>query len=156
MTALHPFHPHHRFHYYTLRYLLPIVLALLLFFLLASPARGQVMIDESQLHGTLPSWVDPPYARATSIEPQVIVAKPFDLPERVWIPAITRTITDRVWVEDRYEYRTIVRYVDGHRFCERVLVLVEPAHFETRCRVDYHFKCRHQLSNQMPPFRGTV
>lgn len=22
--------------------------------------------------------------------------------------------------------------------------------------VDYHFKCRHRLSNQMPPFRGTV
>jgi hypothetical protein len=46
MTALHWFHSHHhRLHFYTLRYLLPILLALILFFLLASPARGQVWID---------------------------------------------------------------------------------------------------------------
>jgi hypothetical protein len=135
MTALHPFHSHHhRFHYYTLRYVLPIILALLLFFLLASPARGQVWVDETQLHGRLPSWVDPAYVKPAPIEPQVIVVEPIRPPERVWVPAITKRITERVWVDDRYEYRTIVGYVDGHRICERVLVLVEPGHFETRCR----------------------
>jgi hypothetical protein len=139
MTALHWFHSHshshHRLHDYTLRYLLPIVLAMLLFFLLASPARGQVMVDESQLHGKLPSWVDPAYAKPTAAESPIIVERIYPpVTERVWIPAVTRTIAERVWVEDRYEYRTITRCVDGRLICERVLVLVQPAHFETRWR----------------------
>ncbi len=41
MTALHAFNAHfHRIHYVALRYVLPILLAMLLFFLLATPARG--------------------------------------------------------------------------------------------------------------------
>jgi len=130
MTALHWFHSHHhRLHFYTLRYLLPILLALILFFLLASPARGQVWIDESQLNGKLPSWVDPAYAK-----PPVAETVPWTVTERAWLPAVVQRITERVWLEDRYEYRTITRCVDGQFIFERVLVLVEPAHLQTRYR----------------------
>ncbi|HZK81363.1 MAG TPA: hypothetical protein VFC46_09860 [Humisphaera sp.] len=41
MTTYHAIQPHsHRFHHIALRYLLPIFLAILLFLLLATPARG--------------------------------------------------------------------------------------------------------------------
>ena len=40
MTALHPIHPHQRERDFFLHYLLPILLALLLYFLLATPIRG--------------------------------------------------------------------------------------------------------------------
>lgn len=127
MTALHWFNSHHpRLHFYTLRYLLPLLLAMILFFLLASPARGQVWIDQSQLNGKLPPWVDPAYAKPPAVVRQVI--------EQVWLPAVTQRITEHVWIEDRFEYRTITRWVDGHLICERVLVLVVPAHFETQYR----------------------
>ena len=54
--------------------------------------------------------------------------------ERVWVPPVTKMSAERVWVVDRYEYRTITRWVDGHCICERLLVLVQPGHFETRWR----------------------
>jgi len=42
MFALHPIHWHHSFHVpaHTLRYMLAGLLAMILFFLLAAPARG--------------------------------------------------------------------------------------------------------------------
>jgi hypothetical protein len=136
MTALHPFHSHHRLHYYTLRYLLPLLLALVLFFLLASPVRGQVMIDANQLHGQLPSWVDPAYAKPAIApeSPVIIVERPYPPIERVWVPAITQTIHERVWVADRYEYRLVMRCAGDHMVWVRELVLAEPGHFEVRCR----------------------
>ncbi|HET6250969.1 MAG TPA: hypothetical protein VFE47_24990 [Tepidisphaeraceae bacterium] len=135
MTLLHPFHVHsHRFHYFFLRYMLPLLLALVLFFLLASPARGQVMIDASQLHGQLPGWVDPAYARPPVTEPpQVIVIEPRPL-ERIWIPAVTQRIVEKVWVADRYEDRLVLHCDGGRTYWVHEFVLVQPAHWETRCR----------------------
>jgi len=42
MFALHPFHWHHSFHVpgHAVRYVLAVLLAMILFFLLAAPARG--------------------------------------------------------------------------------------------------------------------
>ena len=128
MTLLHPFHSQpHRLHYYTLRYLLPLLLALVLFFLLASPVRGQVMIDANQLHGQLPSWVDPAYARPPIVEqPRMIII------ERIWVPSITQRIAERVWMPDRYEDRWVMHCVGDHMLLVRERVLVEPGHWETR------------------------
>jgi hypothetical protein len=54
--------------------------------------------------------------------------------ERVWVPPVTRTVEERVWVHDRVEEREVVRYRGGRRCVEIERVVVEPGHFETRCR----------------------
>jgi hypothetical protein len=49
--------------------------------------------------------------------------------DRVWIPAVTRTECERAWVPDRYEWRDVEQYANGHRYYARQYVLVEPAHW---------------------------
>lgn len=142
MTAFHPLHSHHhRLHHAGAGYVLPVLLALLLFFLLARPVRGQVWIDESQLRGRLPEWVDARYEPAPP--PPTIVPAPHRVwvepvyrlvTERVWVAPVTQRISERTWVPDRYEYQTVYRREGDHLVCERVLVLVQPGHFETRMR----------------------
>jgi hypothetical protein len=65
---------------------------------------------------------------------------------RVWVEPVYRTVCDRVWVADQYEWRDIVHYENHWRrvYHERVLVqgghyedvqrqeVVMPGHWETR------------------------
>jgi hypothetical protein len=74
--------------------------------------------------------------------------RPVILEERVWVEPLYRTVCDRVWVEpvmqrevydrvwvpDRYEWRETVCWEYGRRVVRGVSVLVEPGHFEDRCR----------------------
>ena len=55
--------------------------------------------------------------------------------DRVWVEPVTqREIYDRVWVPDRYEWRETVCWEYGRRVVRGQSVLVEPGHFEDRCR----------------------
>jgi hypothetical protein len=54
--------------------------------------------------------------------------------DRVWIPPVTRTIEERVWIPERVEEREVVRYRNGRRCVEVVRIVIEPGHYETRCR----------------------
>lgn len=53
---------------------------------------------------------------------------------RVWVEPVYRTVTNRVWVADRYETREVDRYDHGRRERWEERVLVEPAHYEDVCR----------------------
>jgi hypothetical protein len=50
--------------------------------------------------------------------------------ERVWVPAVTRNVIDRVLIPDRFEDREEVEYVGRHRVVEHHRVLVCRAHYE--------------------------
>ena len=48
---------------------------------------------------------------------------------RVWVDPVYRTVCDRVWVPDRYDFRDVVEYHHGYRHVIRERVLVDPAHY---------------------------
>jgi hypothetical protein len=85
MTAFHPLHPHTP-HHIVWKYLLPILLGLLAFFLFASPVHGQVWVDASQLDGKVPEWVDRTYYRPA---PPVCYQPP--VVRKVWIEPVYRS-----------------------------------------------------------------
>jgi hypothetical protein len=78
-------------------------------------------------------WVEPVYR--TVCEDVVIPPTCHTVSERVWIEPRVRSVGESVFVPERWEERTVVR--DDH--CGRpvnyrtVRVLVEKAHYETRC-----------------------
>ncbi|HEY8746786.1 MAG TPA: hypothetical protein VIM11_02350 [Tepidisphaeraceae bacterium] len=49
---------------------------------------------------------------------------------RVWIDPVYRTVCERVWVADRYEYRDVVHYWHGMRRIHTEQVLVESGHYQ--------------------------
>jgi hypothetical protein len=49
--------------------------------------------------------------------------------DRVWIEPVTRTEYERAWVADRYEWRNIDHVANGRRYTSRECVLVEAAHW---------------------------
>jgi hypothetical protein len=49
--------------------------------------------------------------------------------DRVWIEPVTRTEYERQWIPDRFEWRNVDTYANGHRYVERQSVLVEAAHW---------------------------
>ena len=68
--------------------------------------------------------------------PPVVIVTPAPAPVyetrevHVWIDPVYRTVCERVWVPDQFEYRDVVRYGYHHRWIERQRVLVSPGHFE--------------------------
>ncbi|MDB5330574.1 MAG: hypothetical protein JWP03_1725 [Phycisphaerales bacterium] len=141
MTAYHPIHSHSP-HHLIWKYLLPILLGLLAFFFFASPVRGQVWVDASQLDGKVPDWVDrtyyrpappvcyqPPRVQRVWIEPAYRTVS-----DRVWVCPVTTTVCERVWVDAKYELRTVCACEGGSTVERQVLVLVQPGHFESRPR----------------------
>lgn len=103
--------------------------------MICPPAAGQVWIDVSQLD-KWPDWVDPAYRHPDKpVSPPVIVPPPPERWEwvRVWIPPVTRQITEQVWVEGRYVWRQVVIWEDGRQIVryERIWC---PEHDETRTR----------------------
>lgn len=86
-------------------------------------------------------WIEPEYR---TICERVWVEPVYrDVCDRVWVEPVYRTECEKIWVPDRFEWRE-VRGRYGR--CERVQVLVEPAHYETRERqvvvVPGHFEER--------------
>ncbi len=51
--------------------------------------------------------------------------------ETIWIDGCYQTVEERVWVQPVYGWRTIVRPNDME---ERVWCIINPGHWETRCR----------------------
>ena len=141
MTAFHPLHPQTP-HHIVWKYLLPILVGLLAFFLFASPVHGQVWVDASQLGGKVPEWVDRTYYRPA---PPVCYQPPVErkmwiepvyrtVCDRVWVCPVTQTVCERIWVDAKYELRTVCTCECGNTVTHQVLVLVQPGHFESRPR----------------------
>jgi hypothetical protein len=70
--------------------------------------------------------------------PPVIVTAPAPVYEtrevRVWVDPVYRTVCDRVWVPDRFEFRDVVHYRYHRQWIERERVLASPGHFEDVAR----------------------
>ena len=106
-------------------------------------AAGQVWIDASQMD-KWPDWVDPAYRTPIRPAPPVVAPPPVVIvppvpPDRwewvrVWIPPVTRTITEQVWIEGRYEWRQIVSWDDCGREAIRYERVWVPGHYEPRTR----------------------
>ena len=79
------------------RMVLPCVVVTILG-LRASSAGAQVWVDETQLAGRLPEWVDRNY-----YTPPAPVVEPAyrNVTTRIWVPPVYRTVCTRVWREQR-------------------------------------------------------
>ena len=66
--------------------------------------------------------------------PPVVIAAPAPVYEtrevRVWVEPVYRSVCQRVWVPDQFEFRDVVHQGYHHRWIERERVLVTPGHFE--------------------------
>jgi hypothetical protein len=106
---------------------------------IARPASGQVWVDERDLNGKLPSWVDPAYVRPSPVlEPSYrrvwvepvyrVICRP------IWVEPVVRVEWVRVWVPPRYEWRETICWEGNVKVIRREHVCVEPGHWETQRR----------------------
>src|SRR4051812_19984372 len=128
------------------------VVSLVVLIVSARPASAQVWVDQNQLDGKLPDWVDSKYVQPEPSPPAYVRPEPFPRPpttdyrrvwvepvyrivcRRVWVEPVTRVEYERVWCPPRYEWRETVYWEDGVKVVRRERVCVEPGHWDMQRR----------------------
>jgi hypothetical protein len=109
--------------------------------------KAQVWVDETQLKGKLPDWVEPQYCKPTPrpTEYRTWVEPVYrDCVRRVWHEPVYSCVSERIWVEGHWETRPMVTgcdcppggqrvWVDGHYETRQRRVLVTPGYSEEVC-----------------------
>jgi hypothetical protein len=109
------------------------VLTLLACLILGWAVQAQVWVDETQLKGKLPDWVDPQYCKP---------AEPMPVVHRIWVEPVYRTCARRVWHEPVYSCVAERIWVAGHYETHQEADCTCPTPRQVRVWVDGHYETR--------------